>query len=75
MADVSGTTLMMAVQAVHQAVRELEQELERADADPTEATEMLLAYSAAADELRAAYQVARLTTSNLPPYEQLLPTS
>ena len=36
-------------------------------------TEMLLAYTRAADELRQAYEIARLNTSNLPPYDKLVP--
>ena len=33
---------------------------------------MLLSYTRAAEELRTAYEIARLNTSNLPPYDDLL---
>jgi hypothetical protein len=73
MATVSGRSLLMAVQAVHQAMVGLEEELARGEGDPTDATELLLAYTSASEELRSAYEVARLGSSNLPPYATLLP--
>jgi hypothetical protein len=72
MADVSGNTLLMAVQAVNDAIKALEERLQGPDADPLDDTGMLMSYSRAADELRTAYEVARLNTSNLPPYDELV---
>ncbi|MFC4705897.1 hypothetical protein [Paraburkholderia caffeinitolerans] len=63
----------MAIQAVHDAIRTLEVRLDDLEGDPLDDTEMLLAYTRAADELRQAYEIARLNTSNLPPYDQLVP--
>jgi alkylhydroperoxidase family enzyme len=72
MADVGGRTLMMAIQAVADAIAATEARLADGDGDALDETEMLLAYTAAADELRSAYEVARLNTSNLPPYDELV---
>jgi hypothetical protein len=33
---------------------------------------MLMGYTRAAEELRSAYEVARLTSTNLPPYDELV---
>ncbi len=74
MPDVSPSTLVMCVQAVQDAIKALEQRLDSAsEADNTlDDTEMLLAYTRAADELRDAYTVARLTSVNMPAYEKLV---
>jgi hypothetical protein len=72
MADVGGRTLLMAIQAVADAIAATEARLADGSGDSLDETEMLLAYTAAADELRGAYEVARLNTSNLPPYEELV---
>jgi hypothetical protein len=74
MADVSGNTLLMAVQAVNDAIRVLDQRLRHPDgqSDPLDDTEMLMSYTRAAEELRSAYEVARLGSSNLLPYAELV---
>jgi len=72
MADVSGNTLLMAVQAVAESMDTLRERLKTPGPDTLDDTEMLLAYTRAADELRRAYEVARLNAGNLPPYEDLL---
>ena len=71
MADVSGNTLLMAVQAVNDAIALLRKRLRAGSTDSRDDTEMLLAYLGAAEELRSAYEIARLTATNLPPGEQL----
>ncbi|WP_164001634.1 hypothetical protein [Pyxidicoccus caerfyrddinensis] len=73
MPEVSGRTLVMAVQAVDAELRRLEEELERAgdDADP-DLQELTLCYSLAADDLQEAYLQALQSASNLPPYERLV---
>jgi hypothetical protein len=73
MPEVSPNTLLMAVQAVDAAIQALEMRLREADDDVLADTEMLMAYARAADDLRDAYEVARLTATNLPPYHQLVP--
>lgn len=72
MADVSGNTLLMAIQAVRDATKALEARIADGSGDPLDDVEMLMSYSRAADELRGAYEVARLNTDNLPSYEDLL---
>ena len=73
MANVTGGTLMMAIQAVDDAVRELRAAVA---ADPgcalPDDVEMLFAYQRSARELRAAYEIERLGTSNLPTYDDLV---
>jgi hypothetical protein len=73
MPDVSGNTLLMAIQAVQDAMKNLEARLDDPDVDPLDDTEMLITYTRAAEELRQAYEIARLNTSNLPPYDKLVP--
>ncbi len=72
MADVSGNTLLMAVQAVNDAIAVLDERIRDGSGDPLDDTEMLMSYTRAAEELRSAYEVARLTTTNLPPYDELV---
>lgn len=72
MADVSGNTLLMAVQAVNDAIAALDERIRDGSGDPLDDTQMLMSFTRAAEELRAAYEVARLTSSNLPPYEALI---
>jgi hypothetical protein len=74
MPDVNGRSLMMAVQAVDAKIRSLEAHIDGAgeDDDVSDAEELLLAYSKAAEDLRTAYEIARLTSSNLPPYGRLV---
>ena len=73
MPDVSPNTLVMCVQAVQSAIVALETRLRDPKDDARDDTEMLLAYSRAADELRDAYELARRTTVNMPPYDKLVP--
>jgi hypothetical protein len=72
MADVSGNTLLMAVQAVNDAIAALDERIRDGSDDPLDDTQMLMSFTRAAEELRACYEVARLTSSNLPPYEALI---
>jgi hypothetical protein len=72
MADVSGNTLLMAVQAVNDAIAVLDERIRDGSGDPLDDTEMLMSYTRAAEELRSAYEVARLTATNLPPYDELV---
>ena len=72
MADVSDNTLLMAVQAVHDAIMQLDERIRDGSGDPQSDTEMLMSYTRAAEELRSAYEVARLTSTNLPPYDELV---
>jgi len=72
MADVSGNTLLMAIQAVHDAISALDERLRDGSGDPLDDTDMLMSYTRAAEELRSAYEVARLTSTNLPPYHELV---
>ncbi len=72
MADVSGNTLLMAVQAVNDAIAALDSRIRDGSGDPMDDTDMLMSYTRAAEELRAAYEVARLTSTNLPPYDELV---
>lgn len=74
MPDVSGNTLLMAVQAVDDAIKALELRLRQPTAELDD-TEMLLSYTRAAEELRSAYEIARLNTGNLPPYEEVVAPS
>ncbi len=75
MADVSGDTLMMAIQAVDDAIAVLRERLRDGSGDPRDDTEMLMSYRGSAKELHAAYEVARLTTTGLPPYDELIASS
>ena len=72
MADVSGNTLLMAVQAVNDAIAVLDERIRDGSGDPLDDTEMLMSHTQTAEELRSAYEVARLTSSNLPPYADLV---
>ena len=71
MADVSGNTLLMAIQAVNDAIRALEAATADAANASTDDLEMLYCYDRTARELQAAYEIERLRVSNLPPYEAL----
>ena len=75
MADVTGNTLLMAVQAVNDAIAVLRHRVRTDSPACRDDTEMLLSYLRTAEELRAAYEIARLTAKNLPPYESLNETS
>lgn len=75
MPDINGRTLMLAIQAVDAKIRALQASLDAAGDDEdagADAEEMLLSYEGAADELRSAYEIARLSVSNLPPYTELI---
>jgi hypothetical protein len=74
MADVSGSTLLMAIQAVNHAIKALDHRLRHPDggSDLLDDTEMLMSYTRAAEELRSVYEAARLGSSNLPPYAELV---
>jgi len=73
MADVSGATLMMAVQAVHRQIRYYEGLLESDTLrDPQEIQSLILSYEAAARELKIAYRQECGGGSNLPEYEALM---
>lgn len=70
MPEISGRTLVMAVQAI-------EMEIRRLHALPDESTvaddeELLLKYELAADELEEVYAEAAQSIVNLPPYSQLV---
>lgn len=70
MPEISGRTLVMAVQAI-------EREIDRLRALPEESTvagddELLLQYERAADELEEVYAEAAQSIVNLPPYSQLV---
>lgn len=71
MANVTGGTLMMAIQAVDDAIADLASAATDPDASPDD-VEMLYCYDRAARELRAAYEIERLSVNNLPPYGQLV---
>lgn len=72
MADVSGNTLLMAVQAVNDAIAALDGRIHDGSGAALDDTEMRMSYARAAQELRSAYEVARLTSGNLPPYDDLV---
>ena len=72
MANVTGGTLMMAIQAVDDAVRELAGATADLESALPDDVDMLYCFDRAARELRAAYEIERLSTNNLPPYEQLV---
>lgn len=77
MPEVNGRTLMLAIQAVNAKIRSLNDALAAAgenddDDAAADAEEMLMSYEAAAEELQAAYEIARLAASNLPPYATLV---
>lgn len=75
MPEVNGRTLMLAIQAVNAKIRSLNDALAAAGEDDdaaADAEEMLMSYEAAAEELQAAYEIARLAVSNLPPYATLV---
>jgi hypothetical protein len=71
MAEVSGRTLMMAVQAVDAAISRIKESGDPGDLEP-DLEELLFSYSRAEMELKAAYLEARKSSPGLPPYEQLV---
>lgn len=74
MAQVDGQALLMAVQAVQAQIRLLSEEMDQAaeDDDLTDQEDLLAGYMRAADALRVAYEVEKLVSSNLPPYDSLV---
>jgi len=73
--DVDGRTLMLAIQAVAADMKTLKATVDAAaagDGDLADVEDLLLSYEKAAEKLRAAYEVARLASSNLPPYASLV---
>lgn len=74
MPDISGSTLMMAIQAVDAKINEISKQLEEGNdvEDVGEVDLLLLGYEKALQELRVGYEEALQTASNLPPYELLV---
>jgi hypothetical protein len=73
MAEVSGATLMMAIQAVHAQIRHYESLLESETLrDAAEIQSLVLSYENAARALKDAYRQERAEGSNLPEYETLV---
>jgi hypothetical protein len=74
MQQISDNTLVMAIQGVAAEIRRIKSTV---DGDVTELEaddqEVLMAFSQAAMELKAAYLAEREATPDLPPYEQLSP--
>jgi hypothetical protein len=69
MAEVSGRTLMMAVQAVDAAISRIKESGDPGALEP-DLEELLFSYSRAGMELKAAYLEASKSSPGLPPYEQ-----
>ena len=73
MAEISDHALMLAIQAIHQGCAQIEagraglSQTQQADCD-----EIIESYELAVMELRAAYEQARLTAPDLPPYASLI---
>lgn len=73
MPQISGSTLMMAIQAVDAKIHQITEQLEADDSPEAGDLELLLlSYGKAAQELRAGYEEAQRTISNLPPYRKLV---
>lgn len=73
MPEISGITLMMAIQAVDSKINEIVKQLETDDSPEAGEMELLLlSYEKALSALRAGYEDALKTSGNLPPYEQLV---
>lgn len=73
MTPLSVQTLAMAIQAVDAEIRRIKSAVDGdlAELEPGD-QELLLAFSQAAAELKAAYLELRLTAPGAPPYEQLV---
>lgn len=71
MPEVSGRSIMMAVQAVSSEIQRIAGDGPASELDPDD-QELLLSYDRCAAELKAAYLEARKTVVNLPPYEKLV---
>lgn len=73
MPQINGSALMMSIQAVDSKIAEISQRLETDDSpEAGELESLLLSYTKAASSLKAGYEEALRTTSNLPPYEKLV---
>ncbi|HKT28097.1 hypothetical protein [Dyella sp.] len=73
MPQISGSTLMMAIQAVDAKIHQLAEQLETDDSPQAGELEvLLLSFEMAAQELRTGYEEAQRTVSNLPPYQKLV---
>lgn len=74
MPEVSTHAIMMAIQAVHAEIIRIVGDQPVAKLDPDD-QELLLSYSRAAEEFKAAYIEARKTQTSLPPYDVLIGAS
>jgi len=72
MADVDGTTLMMAIQAVDEVIGRLTEATADEDAADPNDQMALLDYQRAARRLEAAYATLSETELDLPPYDELV---
>ena len=73
MSHISGLTLMMAIQAVHSKINDIEEQLGAHDAAGAGDLErLLLSYERALQELRDGYEEIQRTASHLPPYQKLV---
>jgi predicted transcriptional regulator len=75
MADIDAQTLLMAVQAVQAQLHALETKIDQAgeDDEVSEQEDLLTGYLRAAGIMRVAYEAEELISSNLPPYDRLVP--
>jgi hypothetical protein len=72
MPEVSGRALVVAIQAVHKEMRELQAYIASGDEEgQADTQELLLTVEDAARELKTAYEHALRMSSNLPSYERL----
>ena len=63
---------MMAIQAIDEVVRALQGTVADEASATADDAELLYCYDRAARELRAAYEIERLGSTNLPPYDELV---
>lgn len=73
MPQISGSTLMMVIQAVDDKIHQLIEQLETDDSPQASELELLLlSFEKAAQELKFGYEEAQRTVSNFPPYQELV---
>ncbi len=73
MGDLSGHTLVMAIQAVNNELKRLAQQIEATeDPELSDLEDLILSYSKSAMELKKVYAERQRTSDNLPPYEELV---
>ena len=73
MADLDGSTLMMAIQAVHRQIERYELLLTSETLrDRAQVQSLVASYEKAAERLREAYESEWTPGGNLPPYAKLL---